>query len=142
MDLINLGIAFALVPFTQGLVQVLKHDKWSDWVKRVLTVLVAMGLVYLVRMSGIPEVSAQLANLYYTALTAIGTALIAMGLYSQQKGDIMTKIAKSESSVKVPSELMDAKQGDPGNTMPSVEGFPPVIPQVTHEPIPEDDTDK
>ncbi len=149
MDFLNLAIAFALVPLVQGSVQIFKGDNWSKWVTRVFTLLVAMVLVYLVRMAGIPEVSAQLANLYFAALTAIGAALIAMGLYSQQKNDITAKIAKSESNVTVPSELVDVKAGEPGTTstvptapvsnMPSMNQFPPVVDPTLPQPEPEED---
>ena len=117
MEFLNFGIILALVPICQGLVQMFKQDKWPTIVTRLLTFVIALGLTFAVREANIPDISNLLGNYYLAGITGAVVALMAAGLYSQAKADIVSKIAKSESTITVPSELVDATKEDPASTL-------------------------
>ncbi len=119
MDFLNFGIILALVPIIQATVQGLKRDSWSTWTTRVFALVISLLITFVVRQSGIPEISESLFNNWFAGLTALVAWLMAMGLYSQTRTDVANKIAKSESNVTVPSEVVDATKEDAVST-PSI----------------------
>lgn len=116
MEFLNFGIILALTPICQGLVQLFKQDNWADWTKRLLSLVLGLLLAFAVREAQIPQISELLGNYYLTAITGVVVALMASGLYSQQKTDIVNKIAQSTTNVTVPSELVDVPKDSEAST--------------------------
>ena len=113
IEFLNLAIISALVPFCTGLVQLLKTDKWPSYLTKYLSLVVGLALAFLVREAGIQGVSEAMQNLYLCALTGIAVALTSSGLFGMVKTDVVKQIAKSESDITVPSELVGADKNDP-----------------------------
>lgn len=106
ITLVNFAIVFALVPVCQGLVQMLKYEKMGAYATRILSIVVAEGLVFLVRQADVQGFSLSLDNPYLAGLTGLVVALIASGFYDTQKAGIVKQIAESESDVTVAEEMV------------------------------------
>jgi hypothetical protein len=106
VSLVNFAIVLALVPICQGLVQMLKNDNFGAYVTRLLSLVVALGLVFLIREADIPGFSVSLENPYTAMLTGLVIALIAAGFYDSQKAGIVKSIAESEQDITVATEMV------------------------------------
>lgn len=115
ISLFNLGLVLSLVPICQGLVQMLKQDSFPPIVTRLLSLVIGVGLVFLVRLAGV-EASAFVSNPYMAALSGLVVALISGGQYNMIKSDIVADVVTSKGEVAVPSKLINAEE--PGVVVP------------------------
>ncbi len=116
VTLVNFAIVFALVPICQGLVQLLKNEKFGAYTTRILSVIVAEGLVFLVRQADVSGFSQSLQNPYLAALTGLVVALIAAGFYDSQKAGIVKQIAEASSDITVPTPMVGVDKDAPKAT--------------------------
>ncbi len=116
LSFLNFGLILALVPICQGVVQMIKSDKFPSYVTRLLSLVVGLGLTFLVRQANVDGISSAIQNPYLAALTGLVVALIASGFYDMARKDIVNTIAQSTSDVTVPSELLDVKKEDEAST--------------------------
>lgn len=112
VSLVNFAIVFALVPIVQALTNMLKHDSMGDYGKRALSIVLGLGLTFLVRQAGAVGFSESLSNPYLAGLTGLVVALIAGGFYEQQKAGIVKKIAESEDEMNVKAEMVGIEDKD------------------------------
>lgn len=106
VSLVNFAIVFALVPICQGVVQLLKNDNFSSYIVRLLSLIVAETLVFLVRQANVEGFSGSLQNPYLAGLTGLIVALIAAGLYDSQKAGIVKQIAESQQDITVAKPMV------------------------------------
>lgn len=110
VSLFNFGLILALVPICQGLVQMIKTEFMSTTVTRLLSVVIGIGLTFLVRQSGVEGVSNLIGNPYLAVLTGLVTSLIASGMYNMAKNDIIKDAVTSKTDTSVPSKLVDNEE--------------------------------
>lgn len=87
ISFLNLAIISSLVPFCTGLVQLLKNDKLPPYAVKLLSLVVGLGLAFLIRNAEVDGFSEVLSNPYLTILTGIAIGLTASGLFGMVQPD-------------------------------------------------------